>query len=284
MPNKYPENKGWTVPKQRYKISNWRAYNEALRGRGNIEIWISNDAINTWYEKERVYDGTGTPKIFSDFAIRTCHEIRQVFKLPLRQCQGFIDSIFLMKELSNRCPDFSCLSIRLAQLNIKSPRYKKTDRADEDVVAIAIDSTGLRCFGRDEWHQEKYKISAKRSWRKLHIAVDDSHILHGAELTDRFTHDEKVVENLTKQADAKVNLVTADGAYDTTHVYDILSAKFPDADIVIPPNCKAVFSKQNHYQRNRNLQEIKTFGRMNWQHNRNYGKRNHSELAIQRYK
>ena len=33
-----------------------------------------------------------------------------------------------------------------------------------------------------------------------------------------------------------------------------------------------------------NLQEIKTFGRMIWQRVRNYGRRNYSELCIQRYK
>jgi len=64
MPNKYPEKKGWSVPKQKYKVSNWAEYNNALRNRGDIEIWISDEAIANWYEKERVYDGTGTPKKF----------------------------------------------------------------------------------------------------------------------------------------------------------------------------------------------------------------------------
>ncbi len=45
-----------------------------------------------------------------------------------------------------------------------------------------------------------------------------------------------------------------------------------------------VYNKENHPERNRNFQEIKTFGRMNWQRARNYGKRNYSELCIQRYK
>ena len=94
MPNKYPEKKGWELPKQKYKVSNWHEYNNALRERGNIEIWITDDVIKSWYESERVYDGTGTPKKFTDLAIIVCHEIRQVYRLPLRQCQGFINSIF----------------------------------------------------------------------------------------------------------------------------------------------------------------------------------------------
>ena len=44
--------------------------------------------------QDRVYDGTGTPIWYSDFAIITCHEIRQVYHLPLRQTQGFINSLF----------------------------------------------------------------------------------------------------------------------------------------------------------------------------------------------
>ena len=60
MPNKYPEKKGWKLQKQRYKVTNWTEYNQALRNRGDIEFWINDQAIEQWYEKERVYDGTGT--------------------------------------------------------------------------------------------------------------------------------------------------------------------------------------------------------------------------------
>jgi len=284
MPNKYPEKKGWFVPKQKYKVANWSEYNEALRLRGDIAIWISDDAIANWYEKERVYDGTGTPKKYTDFAILVCHEIRQVYKLPLRQCQGFINSIFRILHLPIRCPDYSCLSKRLSELGIRSPRYIKSITPDESISAIAIDSTGLKRFGRDEWHQEKHKVSAKRSWRKLHIAVDEKHIIHAAVLTDRFVSDDSALDKLLEQMDKEVDLVTADGAYDKNPVYEKLSEKFNGAEIIIPPDSDAVYNKNNHRQRNRNLQEIKTFGRMNWQRVRNYGQRNYSELAIQRYK
>ena len=105
MPNKYAEKKEWNVPKQRYKLSNWSEYSDALRRRGEIDVWLSEEAISLWYEKGRVYDGSGTPKRFSDFAILTCHEIRQVYRLPLV------------------CADFSCLSKRLGKLGIKVTKY-----------------------------------------------------------------------------------------------------------------------------------------------------------------
>ena len=88
MPNKYPNKKGWGLPKQRYKVSDWRDYNVALRNRGNIDCWISDDILDSCYESERVYDGSGAPKKFTDLSIIICHEIRQVFRLPLRQFIG----------------------------------------------------------------------------------------------------------------------------------------------------------------------------------------------------
>lgn len=75
-----------------------------------------------------------------------------------------------------------------------------------------IDSTGLKRFGRDKWHQERHKVSAKRSWRKLHIAVDEKHVIQSCELTDRFTHDDQMVESLAEQIDLSVGHCTADGA------------------------------------------------------------------------
>ncbi len=52
-------------------------------------------------------------------------------------------------------------------------------------------------------------------------------------------------------------------AYDKNPVYHKLSENFDGIDIIIPTSCDAVYNKDAHPQRNRNLQEIKTFGRMN---------------------
>lgn len=285
MPNKYAEKKGWKVPKQKYKIKNWPEYNEALKRRGEIDFWLGKNAIEKWYEENQINDGTGAPQIYSDFAIIVCHEIRQVYRLPLRQTEGFINSLFKLLGLSLTCPDYSTLSKRLSLLNIKVPRYRsKTNKPDDSVCAIAIDSSGLKRFGRDEWHQEKYKISAKRSWRKLHIAVDTNHVIHACVVKDRFISDDTTIPDLLKQIGERVEHVTADGAYDKNPVYNAISKKFPEAEIVIPPDSDAVYNKTNHPQRNRNLQAIKTFGRMNWQRVRSYGRRNYSEFCIQRYK
>ena len=125
MPNKYPNKKGWDVPKQKHKVKNWREYNAALKRRGDITVWLSEDAISKWYEKNRVYDGTGTPQYYTDFAIMTCHEIRQVYKLPLRQTEGFINSLFSLMNIALSCPSFrGCLQLGLNDLNNRSKLAK----------------------------------------------------------------------------------------------------------------------------------------------------------------
>ena len=47
---------------QTHKVSNWRQYNNSLKRRGSLELWISDDIETLWYELNRINDGTGTPK------------------------------------------------------------------------------------------------------------------------------------------------------------------------------------------------------------------------------
>jgi len=51
MPNKYPAKKGWNVPKQAYKLTNWSDYNAALCRRGEIDVWLSLNAVSQWYDR-----------------------------------------------------------------------------------------------------------------------------------------------------------------------------------------------------------------------------------------
>lgn len=272
------------MPKQKYKLQNWSTYNESLKNRGRVDFWLTDEAIANWYEPDQVNIGTGARQEYTDFAIITCHEIRQVYRLPLRQTEGFINSLFDLMGLDIRCPSFSVLSKRLSKLKIICPRYTKNNKPDNSVAAIAIDSTGLKRFGRDEWHQEKHKVSAKRSWRKLHVAVTQDHYIHGTVLTDRFASDEGTLGELTEQVKIDADHVSLDGAYDSYDVYESLETSFPDAEIVIPPDKNAVIDDSNHPIRNKHLQAIKKQGRMHWQKQSHYGRRNNSELSIQRRK
>jgi hypothetical protein len=68
------------IKKQNTAGRDWSHYNESLKRRGDMTIWLSLDVITQWDEKDRIYDGTGTPNLYSEMAILTVHEIRQVKK------------------------------------------------------------------------------------------------------------------------------------------------------------------------------------------------------------
>lgn len=264
---------------------NWSDYNNKMKMRGDITIWLSPDVIDNWTIVDRQYDGSGTPLLFSDMAIMTVHEIRQVFKLPLRQCEGFVNALFKMMDIDLHSPSFGTLSKRLKKLGLKQPVYRLAHAKGCDIKLIAIDSSGLKCYGQDEWVREKYgDISEKRNWRKLHVSVDQYNIIQTSELTHRKVHDASVVDELISPMPNKVKQVTADTAYDSNKIYHSLDKNFSNVDIVIPPRNNATDEKHHHWMRNRNFREIKCYGRMKWQNDRDYGKRNQAERAIGRYK
>ena len=109
MPFKYNQRHRQHVKKYIMHARDWKNYSESLKKRGDITIWLSEDVIENWYEKSRIYDGTGTPFLYSDMAIFTIHEIRQVFKLPLRQCEGFVNSLFKLMKIDLHCPSAEAL-------------------------------------------------------------------------------------------------------------------------------------------------------------------------------
>ncbi len=75
-------------------------------------------------------------------------------------------------------PDFSCISRRTIELPVIL-----MDKAIKPGSLVIVDSTGLKVYGKDEWHQEKHAVPARRTWRKLHLATDEHHQILACELT-----------------------------------------------------------------------------------------------------
>ncbi len=97
------------MAKQKFKITNWPAYNNALRQRGSLTVWLDESAIAAWTEDARP-EGRGRPLHYTDMAITTVLMVKRVFHLSLRALQGFVDSIFKLMALPIRCPDYSLVS------------------------------------------------------------------------------------------------------------------------------------------------------------------------------
>lgn len=271
---------------QNYKVKNWPDYNLSLKKRGSLEVWISDEIEELWYEKDIINDGTGKPKKYTEKSIELSYFLKLAFKQPLRQTEGFINSIFKMAGFEAKCPDYSTLSRRCATLDLKIPKYKKieVERESGKERIITLDSTGLKQYGKDEWHQEKHKVKPRRSWKKLHLIVDDNHIIQGVELTEKSVHDSEVVSDLLNQVEGTGDRYVADGAYDTKEVYEEIEKQKENAKIVISPRENAVISEEWHIERNKTLNIIEKHGYKGWYKMRKYGLQNYAELSIQRYK
>ena len=221
--------------KTKYKVQNWREDERGLRNRGDVTIWLSEEAISAWTPEKNGL--RGGQRRYSNIAILTALTLRVVFGLPLRQTEGFLDSLLNLMDLDLRGPDHTTLSRRNQSVEVAP-----LTRAHEGPIHLIVDSTGLKILGSGEWNAHKYKASKKRrDWRKLHIGVDDEGFIVAAELTTSSGDDASTVPDLLDQIEVPIRRFTADGAYDHRSIYERVGvAGTQDVAIVIPPRRSAV--------------------------------------------
>lgn len=277
MPYKHNESRRHKIEKAKYRVTNWPEYNHALRERGNFTVYFTEEAIDQWHSTKQ--GKQGRPKKYSPIAIRTGLMIRQVFHLPLRQTQGFLNGMVTALGINISIPDFSSLSKR----NVNLPRHKLTKALEPGSVVI-VDSTGLKVYGKDQWHQEKHAVAARRTWRKLHLAVDENHQVLACELTTPETGDPTAVPDLLDQIDTPFDTFIADVANDGDPVSHAVLQQQPAAHMVVPPHKTAVCSAAGASQRDNHIRVIDKLGRITWQKKTGYGLRNYAEMAMQRVK
>ncbi len=104
------------------------------------------------------------------------------------------------------------------------------------------------------------------------------------ELTTDDVGDTTAVPGLLDQIDSTVASVTADGAYDADVVYDEISQRHPETDVIIPPRSTAIVSESGTTRRDEHLQTIEKHGRIGWQRRSGYCRRSLAETAMFRYK
>lgn len=277
MPYKHNESRRHKFTKPKYKVTNWPEYNEALRRRGDITIWFTKAAIDEWHPIKT--GARGRPILYADHGIETTILIRQVFHLPLRQTEGFMNSVARLLNAAITIPDFSSISKR----SIELPRHVLS-KALEPGTLVIVDSTGLKVLGKDEWHQEKHGVASRRTWRKLHLVIDENYQILACELTTPEVSDPTAIPDLLAQIEAPFGAFMGDGAYDGEPVSNSVLAKQPDAKVVVPPHKTAVLSEAGDTQRDGHIRAITERGRIAWQKENEYGLRSRVELVIQRYK
>lgn len=91
------------------KTRNWPAYNEALKRRGSLTIWV--DPEMSWDAAPA--GGRGRLRTYSNTAIQTCLSMKVLFGMALRLTRGFVESLLRLAGLDWTPPNFShCLAVK----------------------------------------------------------------------------------------------------------------------------------------------------------------------------
>jgi hypothetical protein len=271
--------------KTRYQINNWPAYNEALKNRGSVTLWFSQEIIKAWYSKRNKRKSRGGQFKYSDIAIQAALTIKTVYQLPYRATEGFLNSIVSIMKISLEIPDYSRMCRRAIELEV--PNLKNI--SEQNPINILIDSTGLKVFGAGQWHESKHGLKKRREWRKLHLIIDrDSQAILAQELTTEEESDDSQVQPLLEKIEQEISSISGDTAYDTDAVYQtILEQGSDNIHIAIPPRSQAALSihyKNAPNKRDHNILFVESHGKYRWQNYSDYHYRALVETAMFRYK
>ncbi len=285
MPYKANEPRRHKIPRARYRVTNWPEYDRALQQRGSLTVWVTPEALAVWHPPRT--GRRGRSRTYSDVAIETGHLLRLAFGRPWRQTEGLLRSLATLLGVGIGVPDHTTFSRRSPGLALANS-LAHAQRTGP--VHVVIDATGLKVHGVGEWLAETHGERGRRTWRKLHLAVDpDGGEILASELTTAEEGDAALVGPLLEQIAGPIASVTADGAYDGEPVYRAVSERQPDPPVavVIPPRATAVPSPTAETaptQRDQHIRMIQDRGRMGWQKAAGYGKRSLGETAVFRYK
>lgn len=262
-----------------YRVRNWKQYNQALRNRGNITVWFTEEALMSPEQKR----GRGRPPKYSIAFIRLALAVRYLFRLPLRATQGLMDGLMQQQGLSKVCCDYTLLSKRAPEVE---EEIKRLTREIPYAAHIAIDSTGLKVYGEGEWKARVHGVSKRRTWRKLHLAIDlRTHEIIGVVLTDKDVSDGSALPKVLKNV-KKIGEAALDGAYDQNRCYETIESK--GGTPIIPPregsNPPEIVKSRAQSLRMLNVQGCALMGRKSWKVGTGYHRRSLVETAMGRWK
>jgi len=289
MPKQKPVRKSDKQPspknKKKYKVRNWKEYNDSLVNRGSLEFWIEQGyRVNV----EVTQEGGDKKKRRRGRPIKHCATVVDfaltlgaVFHQRLRQTEGLAKSVVAMAHLKLKVPDFTTLCRRRQTAPMRLPLQPK-----EKVMAI-LDSTGLKVYGEGEWKVRKHGYSKHRTWTKVHVSVDRDGEIRVVKTTDNSTDDATVGTQLLGAEKATITAVPADGAYDKRKMYTAIQTI--GAQALIPPQQNAKIwthgnTKGAKHPRDENLRAIRRTTRKKWKDQVGYHVRSGVENTMFRLK
>jgi hypothetical protein len=264
-----------------YRVRNWKHYNKSLVNRGSITFWIDEKSIQCWYENEHISRSPGRPKKYSQLAIKTILILKQVYRLTFRSAQGFVKSLFNLMNLNLEVPCYT--RVCRLQSGVKLPSLPTMPES----IHMVVDATGLKIFGEGEWKVRQHGYGKRRTWRKLHVGVDEkSKLIVSTVLTESNRPDDKKLPKLIGQYKGQIHQISGDGAYDSHDCFDLINQI--GAVATIPPQANSKHKPKTESQikraRDKIVWEIQQYGREEWKKRSNYHRRSLVENTFYRYK
>lgn len=268
--------------KQSYRLRNWKQYNSTLVQRGSLTLWFSDDMIADWINQQKS-GKRGRANTYADTAILCMATLQEVYHLRLRSTQGLLLSLMKLMKLDLAVPNYSTVCRRRKSLEVVLPRRRPCEP-----LHVVVDSTGVKVFGEGEWKVRQHGYTRRRTWRKLHIGVDEAtgEIVAAVVTTNNYT-DGQVLPDLLEQVEDEIEQVSGDKAYDKRNCYEAIGAR--KARAAIPPQKGAHIwqhgnSKAERHIRDENLRRIRAVGRKKWKQEVGYHRRSLAETAVFRVK
>lgn len=92
----------------------------------------------------------------------------------------------------------------------------------------------MKVYGEGEWKVRTHGVDKRRTWRKLHLGVDEgSGEILAVVVTTNDVADCEVLSDLLEQIEQDIEQLSGDGSYDTNESYDAITAR--EALATIPP-------------------------------------------------
>jgi IS5 family transposase len=209
--------------------------------------------------------------------------LQEVYHLPLRATEGLLASLIKLLGIELPVPCYTTLCRRRQALEVSLPRRQKSEP-----LHLVVDSTGVKIYGEGEWKVRRYGYSKRRTWRKLHVGVDEATgEAVAAVVTTNDFGDGQVLADLLGQVEGELRQVTGDGGYDDRQCYDAIRER--GARAVIPPQKGARIwrhgnTKGERHDRDQNLRYCRRHGRAKWKLDYDYHRRSLAEVAVFRLK
>ncbi len=180
-------------------------------------------------------------------------------------------------------PNYTTLCRRARELDVVLPSLRSGEP-----LHLVVDSTGLKVFGEGEWKVRKHGYSKRRTWRKVHLAMDaNTGQICAVLMTHQDVGDGEVVPELLDQipAGTPIGVVGCEGAYDTRQCHAVIAAR--EATPSIPPRDGAAPWPQRipgAAWRNDALDIIGRGSRREWKRSSGYLRRSLAETLMYRLK